>query len=194
MAGFLRPAGCHRHQIIFRRAVSVIQGAGKSSEPASRADAACRRPDRLPGCGTPGTTTPRKAGCGAIMADAGQTRQDTRSTFAIVWGFLGDATLCRCGVSGASFFSAETRFFRPAAGSNGKKLRPENLFRATASRSRPSACPAPSERTSSRVPVQRPSPSQPDRLGLASPALAAALRSTCPGCGISPPSRPQRRR
>jgi hypothetical protein len=31
MAGVLRPAGCHRHQGIIRSAVSVIQGAGKSS-------------------------------------------------------------------------------------------------------------------------------------------------------------------
>ena len=70
-----------------------------------------------------------------MTADAGEARQDTRSLFAIVRGFRGDATLCRCCGAGASFFSLETRFFEPDAAPDGKKLRPENLCRATASRS-----------------------------------------------------------
>lgn len=184
MAGFLRPAGCHRHQVIIRRAVSVIQGTGKSSVPLLRAGMAPNWPEACHKRRARGTTIPRKEGYRVTTADAGEARQDTRSRFAIVRGFRGDATLCRCRGRGASFFSPETRFFEPEAAPDGKKLRPENLFRASARRSSSLPCPLPSERLPFPAPARRSFLSRAGRPGRASRARRAGRPSMCRGFGI----------
>ncbi len=188
MAGVLRPAGCHRHQVIIRRAVSVIQGTGKSSVPLPRASMVPNGPEACRKRRARGTTIPRKEGCRVMTADAGEARQDTRSRFAIVRGFRVDATLCRCRGRGASFFSPETRFFEPEAAPDGKKLRQENLFRATVRRPSSVPCQPPSERTPSRALARRSSASPAVRPARGWSARHAERPSMCRGSGISRPS------
>lgn len=63
----------------------------------------------------------------------------------MVEGFLGDATLCRCPIPGASFFSREIWFFGFLAGANGKRIGTEKFCRrrhAFEQQAREIICPA----------------------------------------------------
>ena len=110
MAGVLRPSGCHGHQGIIRRAVSVIQGAGKSSAASrARVAASTNRPGLIRTLAIRSTTPPRTGGMHSD-SDPGQGAQKKQGSIGIIKGVRGTQHYAAARPMGPVFFQWKSGF------------------------------------------------------------------------------------